>query len=196
VITGSVALVALATLAGALVRLHLAPTGLSALRDPVSQYGISAFRGGYRAATLAFAVAGVALALALSRALVHREAAIVALLVVFAAARAVISWLPMDKPGVQRTATGTAHGLLAIAAFGSITAASLKLGRALAEQARWHALAGVSTTLGWLMLCLLGAMVARRPLPALGRWFGAVERAFYITAIAWCAIFAVAAVIA
>lgn len=99
----------------------------------------------------------------------------------------------MDAPGAERTSTGAAHGLLAIAAFGAATTAAFRLGTALGEQHRWHALAGLSTTLGWLMLCLLAAMAARRPLPALGRWFGAVERGFHLAAIAWFAIFAVAA---
>ena len=195
VIAGIVALVALATVIGALGHLHLEPTGLSPIRDPVSQYGISGFRADYRLATLAFAAVGVALAVALSDAVVHRGAGIVSLMVVFAAARTAISWFPMDAPGSPRTATGSVHGLLAIAAFGSLTAAALHLGSALSEQVRWRALAGVSTTLGWLMLCLLAAMVARRVLPALGGWFGAFERGFYAMAIVWCAVFAFAAAI-
>jgi hypothetical protein len=44
----------------ALAYLHLAPTGLSALRDAVSRYGISPFRGFYRVMTLGLAVAGAA----------------------------------------------------------------------------------------------------------------------------------------
>ena len=196
VIAGTAALVALATVVVALVRLHLKPTGLSAIRNPVSQYGICEFRAGYRTATLAFAAAGAALAVALARAVLHGTRGIVALLVVFAAARAVISWFPMDAPNAKHTPTGGAHGLLAIAAFGSVTAAALRLGGALSEQARWHALAGVSTALGALMLALLATMATRRAIPLLARWFGALERAFYLAAIAWCLVFALASALA
>jgi hypothetical protein len=122
--------------------------------------------------------------------------AIVVALAVFAAARAAISWFPMDAPGSRRTATGAAHGLLAVVAFGSAAAVALHLGGALAEQARWHALAGVSTLLGRLELVLLAAILARRLLPALGRWFGLLERAFYIVAILWFTVFALSAALA
>jgi hypothetical protein len=45
------------------------------------------------------------------------------------------------------------------------------------------------------MLCFLFGMVARRLVPSLGRWFGAIERGFYLAAIAWFAVFAVAAAV-
>ena len=42
----------------ALVVLHLMPSGLSPLRNPVSQYGITRFKAGYRVQTLAYGLAG------------------------------------------------------------------------------------------------------------------------------------------
>jgi len=193
VIAGVVALAGLVGVVGSLGWLHLQPTGLSPVHNAVSQYGISAYRAGYRVATLTFAVAGVALAVAVSKA-VHDHSRIVVWLLVFAAARILISWFPMDAPGTERTGTGQIHGLLAIAAFGSATIAAFRLGAQLSDQHRWHSLAGVSTALAWVMLLLLIAMAVRRFAPSTVRWFGAVERGFYLAAIAWFAVFAVAAV--
>lgn len=193
-IAGIVTLLALATLVASLTWLHLQPTGLSPLRNAVSQYGISAYRGGYRVATLAFAAAGIALAVGISTRLHARAHTVDVLLVVFAAARCVISWFPMDTPGAELTTTGRRHGLLALAAFASVTAAALKLSHVLADGTAWHQLAPVSSGLGWLMLALLLAMGLRRSLPRARAWFGAVERAFYLAAIVWFTVFAIACV--
>ncbi len=191
---GAVALIGLATVVASLGWLHLEPTGLSPLRNAVSQYGITPFRAGYRVATLAFALAGVALALALHRALgdQHGVTDIVVALAVFAFARAVISWFPMDAPGAPRSSTGQTHGLLAIVTFAAATYAAFKLGTVLSRATRWHSLAGVSTALGWAMLVCLLAMMLARSVPAVRARFGAVERCFYLAAIAWFAVFATA----
>lgn len=193
-IAGTVTLLALATSVASLTWLHLQPTGLSPLRNAVSQYGISAYRGGYRVATLAFAAAGIALAVGISARLHARAQTVEILLVVFAAARSVISWFPMDTPGTELTRTGRRHGLLAIAAFASVTAAALKLSKPLSHGTVWHQLAPVSSGLGWVMLALLLAMGLRRWVPKAQAWFGAVERAFYVTAIVWFTVIAVACV--
>ena len=60
-VAGVIALAALAATVASLGYLHLAPTGLSPIRNAVSQYGITPFRAGYRAATIAFAVAGASI---------------------------------------------------------------------------------------------------------------------------------------
>ena len=59
---GIIALLGLAVTVASLVWLHLQPTKLSPMHDPVSEYGITIFRAGYRAATIAFGAAGLALA--------------------------------------------------------------------------------------------------------------------------------------
>jgi len=192
VTAGIIALLALAVTVASLVWLHLQPTGLSPVRNPVSQYGITSFRAGYRAATIAFGAAGLALAAGISQAIGGRALVAVTLLVVFAVTRAAISWFPMDAPGAQRTSSGRAHGWLAIAAFGAATLAALRLGTVLSRAARWHSFAPVSVALGWLMVALLVAMALARSVPAVRDRFGAVERAFYLAAIAWFAVFGVA----
>ena len=195
-VPGVIALVALAATVASLGYLHLAPTGLSPIRNAVSQYGITPFRAGYRAATIAFAVAvaGAALAVGIARAAGSRASAVLVLLAIFAAARAAISWFPMDAPGAPRTSTGRTHGLLAGAAFGGATIAAFKLAAVLRAGHRWHALAPVSTALGVAMAFSLAGLIVSRSHPALRMRFGAIERGFYVSAIAWFAVFAVACI--
>jgi len=189
---GLIALLALAVTAASLGYLHLAPTGLSPVRNAVSQYGITPFRAGYRVATIAFGAAGVALAVGIGLAIGRRGEAVAALLIVFAIARAVISWFPMDAPGADRTATGQMHGLLAIGAFACATLAAFRLASVLARQDKWHSLVPVSTALGGAMVACLLVMALARTFPAVRARFGAIERGFYLAAIAWFAVFAVA----
>jgi hypothetical protein len=192
VAAGVTALLALAVTAASLGYLHLEPTGLSPVRNAVSQYGITAFRDGYRVATIAFGVAGLALAVGIGLAIGRRGEAVVALLVVFAIARAAISWFPMDAPGADRTPTGQMHGLLAIGAFASVTLAAFRLASVLAHQERWRSLVPVSAALGAAMGACLLVLALARAFPAIRLRFGAIERGFYLSAIAWFAVFAVA----
>jgi hypothetical protein len=190
---GTIALAALAVVVVSLGYLHLEPTGLSPVRNAVSQYGITSFRAGYRVATIAFGIAGLALAVGLSRAVSGGgRPAILVPLVIFAMARGAISWFPMDAPGAVRTSTGQTHGLLAIGAFASATFAAFRLAGVLSHQDRWRSLAPVSTALGCAMVACLVAMLLTRSLPALRERFGAIERGFYLSAIAWFAVFAFA----
>lgn len=188
---GILALCALSIVVGSLGYLHLAPTGLSPVRNAVSQYGITTYRDGYRVATLAFGAAGLFLAVGVDQRL-GVVVAVTILLLVFALSRAAISWYPMDAPGAEPTETGRLHGLLAVVAFGGISLAALYLGRVLARRREWHALSGVSSVLGWLMVATLLAMALARSSPAVRDRFGLIERAFYAFAIAWSVIFATA----
>ena len=191
VVAGVIALVALVVVVASLGYLHVAPTGLSPVRNAVSQYGITAYRLGYRVATIAFGVAGVALAVGIGRA-VHGVSTVVVLLVVFALARLSIGWFPMDLPGTERTASGARHGLLAIVAFVAVAAAATDLGRRLSVTNTWHHLAAVSNAFGIAMIVALVTMALARSAPAVRARFGAVERVFYLLAIGWFAVFSVA----
>jgi hypothetical protein len=190
------ALLALAVVVASLAYLHLEPTGLSPVRNAASQYGITSFRAGYRVATIAFAAAGIALAVGLGLAIGSRARQVVILLVIFAMARAMISWFPMDAPGADRTPTGQTHGVLAVAAFGSAALAAFRLAGALPGQGTWHSLVPVSLALGCAMTACLVALAFARRLPAVRARFGAIERGFYLSAIAWFAVFAAACVTA
>ncbi len=148
-IAGVVGLIAVAVTVASLVWLHVQPTGLSAVRNPVSEYGITPFRSGYRVATIAFGIASVALAIGFDLAIKgHGHVGVVALLVLFGATRATSSWFPMDAPGTPRTLTGVIHFVLAFVAFVSIAGAAIWLGAILPNVTRWHSLGLASTVLG------------------------------------------------
>lgn len=166
----------------ALVVLHVAPTGLSPLRNAVSQYGISPYRTGYRVQTIAFGVAGAGAAVGLAS-LPGAASVLVALCAVFAGARLSISWFPMDTPGTTLTTTGRRHGLLAICAFGAVGVAAEELSRLLTRDGIDAGYATASGTLAVLMLVSFIAMgTARR---AGGGYFGVIERGFYACMSAW-----------
>ncbi len=174
---------------GAIVVLHVLPTGLSPMHDPVSQYGITRYRLGYRVQTIAFAVAAAAAAVGLAEAAPGRARAVIALVIVFALARAVISWFPMDQPRGERTNRGTTHGLIAIVTFVAIAAAAGRLGAAAKQVPGWTTLATVSSVIAWLMVASLIAMVVvrrgARVTPSTPSYFGAIERVFYLGIVAW-----------
>jgi Protein of unknown function (DUF998) len=190
-LAGAVSLVGTAAAVGSLVYLHLAPTGLSPLRNPVSQYGITPYRAGYRVMTISMGVAGAGIATALSR-LDSRFDEVIALLVVFAACRFAISWVPMDAPGTPRTSTGRIHGLLAIATFGSIAIAAIRLCKQLEVNALLDRLASTSRILGWLMVACFALLFFARLAPDLRRYFGLSERALYAAILVWLVVFGVA----
>ncbi len=178
--------------AGSLVALHILPTGLSPIADAVSAYGISRYRGLYRAQTIATAVAAAALAIALPSALASDATAAIVCLIVLAVVRAVIGWVPMDAFGSPRTRAGRMHNLLAFAAFAAASVGGFMLGIAFSGDPRFAALAGASSGLGWAMsaasaLALLSALIA--PLRLI---FGFAERLIYLAMLGWLAFAAIA----
>lgn len=168
----------------ALVALHVLPTGLSPMRNAVSQYGISPYRTGYRTQTIAYGVAGLGAAIGLAE-LPGQGAVVVALCAIFAVARMAISWFPMDVPGGTRTESGRRHGLLAICAFGAVGLAAEQLSKLLGREHVHPELGAASAVVAVLMLASFVAMgVARR---SGGAYFGLVERGFYVCMTAWLA---------
>lgn len=190
---GIAALVFLAIAVSALVVLHLMPTGLSPVRNAVSHYGITDYRLGYRVATIALGLTGACLVLGLGETISGSGAGLVlGLLAIFAVARLIISWFPMDAPGAQRTETGRTHGLIAIVTFTAITVAALRLGSVLSRRSVWHSLAPLTTILGVVMvICIIGMVLCRRS-EAIREGFGLIERGLYLAILGWCAVFGVA----
>ena len=182
-------LVATGVSVGALVTLHVLPTGLSPMRNAVSQYGITRYRLGYRIQTIALAVAGAAAAVGLAEAAPGRARALIALLIIFALARLVISWFPMDEPGGERSNHGAMHGLIAIVTFVAIALAAGRLSTVAKQVPGWGTLSTVSGAFAWLMVAsLVAMMVMRRGASATKStpsYFGAVERVFYLAVVAW-----------
>lgn len=173
---------------GALAALHILPTGLSPLSNPVSQYGISDYKLGYRIQTIAYGVAGVGAAIGVTT-LPGASALVVVLCSLFAAARLAISWFPMDAPGAAPTATGRRHGILGITAFISVGLAATQLSRALNHHHADGTFAGTSGVLALVILVGLLAMTLERRLGA--RLFGLAERLSYLAMTAWLVLLAV-----
>jgi Protein of unknown function (DUF998) len=190
-LAGAVSLAGTVTAIGVLSYLHVARTGLSPRRNAVSQYGISPYRAWYRVMTISMCVAGACLAVALAS-IASRYDEVVVLLSIFSLCRLAISWFPMDIPGTERTGTGTAHGLLAIATFSSIAAAAIRLCKQLEVDPRLDAIANASRVLGWLMVACLALLFLSRLSPDLRRNFGASERALYVLMFVWLVVLGVA----
>jgi integral membrane sensor domain MASE1 len=168
----------------ALIALHVLPTGLNPLRDPVSQYGITKYRAGYWTAAGGAALAGLGGAITYAHLPGVAAVITVVLLAIFAAARALIGFFPMDAPGAPRTATGRLHNALAFAAFGPVTAAAF-VGAGTLHDAGHAELSTWTTVFGAVMaLGTIGMLVAAR-VPRARGVFGLAERLIYAGFLAW-----------
>ena len=175
---------------GVLVWLHFLPTGYSPVRNAVSDYGVGRFARLYRAQTAAIAVAAILLAAGLEEAVDPGPALVIALLVVFAAARLAIPFFPTDVDRGQPTPTGRIHTLLAGVAFGSIAWAAA----ALPDHVDWPDVHGTLVVLGWIVVAtaVSSGLCMSRPLRrATEPFFGIIERAFYLAMLTWFATVAV-----
>ncbi|UDF14115.1 DUF998 domain-containing protein [Antiquaquibacter oligotrophicus] len=168
--------------AGFLAALHVLPTGLSPIRNPVSQYALTRYGRLYRGATLAAGFTGVVAAgLLLLRYSGVAAMVTTVLLLVFAVARLLIGFFPMDAPAAPRTRTGRTHNFLAFAAFGAVTAAAFVAGGAFHDNGE-PTLATLSTAAGVVMAVgTVGMLVTARS----KRGFGLAERFIYLGFIAW-----------
>jgi hypothetical protein len=166
-----------------LVAVHVLPTGLNPLRDPVSQYHLTRFRPVILVATLSAAVAGVGAILVLSGLLGAAAVVCNILLGVFVVARAAIPFLRMDEPGTRVTAVGRIHTVLAFGAFGPAVAVAFVAGGALHDAgfpdvATWSTVFGVVGAVG--AVGLLVGFIARR-----SGLLGFFERLIYLGFIGW-----------
>ena len=182
---GVVCLAATAVGVGAVVVLHMLPTGLSPVRNAVSQYGITRYRLGYRVQTISLGVAGAAAAVGIAEAAPGRGRFVLVVLGVFAVARLAISWFPMDAPGSEPTSDGRAHGLLAIATFLAIIVAAARLPQLVHTVGGWHGVATASVVIAWAMVASMVAMIASRRSSGTRGYFGMAERVFYVAIVAW-----------
>lgn len=171
---------------GAFLALHALPTGLSPVRDAVSRYGIGRYRLGYRILTVGMGVAGIALAIGVTVVTPAGTptAGVVAWLPVFGAARAVISWFPMDAPGSERSWRGTVHGLVALVTFVAITAAAFQVRPVVRAISPGSWAVTATRVVAWELLAAVVATFVTLRSPELRRWFGIAERLIYLGAFA------------
>jgi len=195
IVGGWIALVFIGISLVGLIAVHVLPTGLNPVRDPVSQYHLTRYRPWILVSTLSAAVAGVGAILALTGLLGSAGAVVcTVLLVLFSVSRALIPFLRMDPPGTPTTAVGRIHNVLAFVAFGSAIAVAFVAGGALHDggfpgQATWSTVFGVVGAVG--AVGLLVVLLARR-----SGLFGLFERLIYVGFIAWFLLVGVTAVAA
>lgn len=175
-----VALVLVLASALVLVRMHTLPTGLSPMRDAVSDYGATAFHLYYRAMVVLLGAGAGFLAIALhdngdvsSRGRVW--------LWVFALSRLAIAGFMTVRPGRHVTLEARIHLVLAAAAFTAIAFAAPIISGDLE-------LAQPLATL--VIACAVATLVARA-VPRLARVFGIVERALYAAFLSWLVVVAI-----
>jgi hypothetical protein len=189
------ALAGVLTTVATLAALHLVPTGLSPLRDPVSAYGISRHGALYRAQTLGTAVAAAALAVALPAAGITSSVPAVVALVVLALARGVISWVPMDAEGASRTSTGRRHDWLAYAAFAAASVGGFMVAIAFASTGVLDPAAAGASILGWVMTIAGAVTILASFVATLRPIFGLAERVIYLGMLTWLALTAITLVV-
>jgi hypothetical protein len=166
----------------ALVALHVLPTGLSPVSDPVSAYALTRYKAGYAVAAVSAAAAGVAAALLLGGLPGGVPAAV--LLWLFAAARVTIPFFPMDAPDAEPTGAGRLHNVLATVGFATVTAA-IFVGAAPLGLAFAPSLFGTSIAAGIVAAAGSLGVGFTSVFPKLRDGFGAVERLIYLGFLGW-----------
>jgi hypothetical protein len=181
-------LVAAGSTAGAailVVRLHLLPTDVDAVRDGVSGYALGDWAGLYRAQVIGCGIAAV-LIVAGCGVLGAGSLAGLAALLVYAATRFVIVRYPTDPRGTVTLSTdGRMHVLLAAGAFLSLAVAAPTLGIALAAIPPWDVAGPLLPAASAAVPVTVGATFAAGGLPRLRPWFGLVERLVYASGMTW-----------
>ena len=168
----SIACVAAA--AALLVRLHLLPTGLSPVRDAVSDYGTTRFHAHYRVMVVLLGAGAALLAVALGR---GTDATALFWLWLFATSRVAIAGFMTDRDPPPFTTEGRVHVLLAALAFTSIAVA--------ASNVDWTGAPGALDPIGKAVVVTAIATLGARIIRPLRPFFGLVERLLYCAFLAW-----------
>jgi hypothetical protein len=157
-----------------LVRLHFLPTGLSPIKDAVSDYGTTRFHPYYRAMVVLLGAGSALFAIGLAQ---DTDARGLAWLWIFAASRVAIAGFMTDADPPPFTREGRVHWLLAATAFTSIAFA--------ASGVSWTGDPEILGPLGaFVAVTAIGTLVTRL-VPSFRAFFGLVERLLYIAMIAW-----------
>ena len=177
---------------GALVVLHVLPTGYDPVRDAVSDYGVGPYRGWFWVQVVAGGLACLFLAIALAQLHPFTPTQVVVALIVTAAARLLIPFFATDQGGSRfQTAHGTIHMILAVIAFGGLVWAAMGLWTTLSHYPAWHGAKSLLTIVPWVMLgCVIAVVLAIRG-PRLKPFFGLFERLFYLSSFVWFFVVAV-----
>jgi len=187
-----VAALATAVQAGALIILHLLPTGYYPVRDAVSDYGVGPYRGWFWLQAVAGGVSCLALGIALAGLHPFTPTQAVVALVVTAGSRFLIPFFATDQQGSRfQTLHGVVHMILAVIAFGGLVWAATDLWSTLRHYPAWNGAEGALTVIPWIMLGSVIAVVLAIRGPRLKPFFGVFERLFYLSSITWGLIVAI-----
>jgi hypothetical protein len=167
----------------ALVALHLLDRSVDPVSMAVSDYGVGDHAWFYRLAAIWLGLAGVLTAVIVGDAMYPKPSVTILCLLVFAAARGAITIFPTDLEGESQTATGRAHLVLAVTAFAAIAVAAAGFAAETRGDRFWSEYREVIVALGWTLPLVAAAMAVARRFAA--RWFGLVERLFYLGMFAW-----------
>jgi hypothetical protein len=181
-----IAILAVSVQVVVLATLHVLPTGYDPVRDAISDYGVGRYRGYFWAQLVAGGVACIGVALAMAGLPRYVPTFVIAMLLANAAARFAMPAFPTDQSGNRfETVRGTVHMALAFVAFGAVAAAATSLSGLLSHYPEWNSAKGLVVTLGWVVLA--GAVACAFALvgPRLKLIFGAIERFFTVSVIAW-----------
>jgi hypothetical protein len=173
-VVGLLAILCLIAAGVLLLRLHALPTGLSPLRDAVSDYGTTPHHRLSREMVVGLGVGAVLLAVGLAR---HTDAKDLFWLWIYGGARIVIAGFMTDRDPPPFTTEGRIHWLLAAVAFTAIALATTSI--------RWAGSPGVLAPLGTAVAASAVATLLTRVIRPLRQVFGLAERLLYLTSIAW-----------
>jgi hypothetical protein len=152
----------------------------------VSDYGVGPYRGWFWLQAVAGGLACLALAIALAQLYPFTPTQVVVALIVTAASRFLIPFFATDQ-GESRFQTphGVIHMILAVLAFGGLVWAATRLWATLKHYPAWHGAKAFLTIVPWIMLGSVIAVVLAIRGPRLKPFFGAFERLFYLSSLAW-----------
>jgi hypothetical protein len=181
-----VAAILAAVQAGALIVLHVLPTGYNPVRDAVSDYGVGPYRSWFWLQVVAGGLACLFLAIALAKLHPFTPTQVVVALIVTAVARLPLPFFATDQGGNRfQTVHGTIHMILAVLAFGGLVWAATGLWSTLSHYPAWRGEESLLTIIPWVMLGCVIAVVLAISGPRLKPFFGLFERLFYLSSFVW-----------
>ncbi len=188
-----IAIIATAVQSGALIALHVLPTGYSPVSDAVSDYGVGRYRSVFWLQAVAGGVAGITLAIGLAQLSPFAPTLVVVMLILSSVARFFIPFFATDQNGSRfQTVPGTIHMLLAVVSFGGIAVAAGALWSTLMHYAAWFGVKSALNILNWVILgSLIGLVLGIRPGLRLHLIVGLFERLFYLSSLTWFFIVAI-----
>jgi hypothetical protein len=189
VVTGTTETLAtfiLLLVAGSLVSLiavHFLDRGVNPLTDAVSDYGAREHAWFYRLTAIWLGFAGLLFAVMLADATFPKPTLTILSLLVFAATRWAITIFPTDLEDEEGTSVGRSHTVLAATAFASIAIAAASFSFSVPSPE----MGSTIDVLAVLVVIFAVATGAARVTHA--RYFGLIERIFYLTMFAWLSAF-------